>query len=72
MEFSTCCYGSCGPAYHGSPLPFLALLAIIVAGRCAWRSRGHPGSSLSERFVVAATVTEALWRSVAFAAAALA
>lgn len=46
MDIGYCCYGGCGPAYVEEALPFLALVAVAVAGRCAWLSRHAPRTPL--------------------------
>jgi hypothetical protein len=46
MDTGYCCYGGCRPSYFEDALPFLALLAVTVAGRCAWLSRYAPKTPL--------------------------
>jgi hypothetical protein len=47
VEYSTCCYSGCGTNYYHDALPILAVLAIVVAYRCAWLTRHAPRQSLA-------------------------
>jgi hypothetical protein len=47
MDGGYCCFG-CGPSYFEEALPALVLVAIVVAGRCAWLSRRAPLAPLHQ------------------------
>jgi membrane protease YdiL (CAAX protease family) len=61
MDIGYCCFG-CGPQYFEAALPFLAILALGVAHRCAWLTVHAPRASLARVWVPwLALPTALLW-----------